>query len=80
MRQNKRNERANHYFDPRVLDNYCRKDVLFTFELAGRQAGKTMSKLHYDTFRLEKSERSRIRSQTFWGVARAMAKQWGEIL
>lgn len=43
-------------------------------------SGKTMSKLHYDTFRLEKSERSRIRSQTFWGVARAMAEQWGEIL
>lgn len=40
-------------------------------------SGKTMSKLHYDTFKLEKSERSRIRSQTFWGVARAMAEQWG---
>ena len=43
-------------------------------------SGKTMSKLHYDTFRREKSERSRIRSQTFWGVARAMAVQWGDIL
>ena len=43
-------------------------------------SGKTMSKLHYDTFRLPKAERSRIRSKTFWGVARAMAEQWGEIL
>lgn len=42
-------------------------------------SGKTMSKLHYDTFTLEKTERSRIRSQTFWGVARAMANQWGAI-
>lgn len=43
-------------------------------------SGKTMSRLHYETFRLEKSERSRIRSQTFWGVARAMAEQWGGTL
>ena len=40
-------------------------------------SGKTDSMLHYSTFRLNKSERSRIRSQTFWGVAKAMADQWG---
>lgn len=40
-------------------------------------SGKTDSMLHYSTFKLNKSERSRIRSQTFWGVARAMADQWG---
>lgn len=44
MSQNKRNEHANHYFDPRVLENYCRKDVLFTFEPLGRQAGKLIAK------------------------------------
>ena len=33
-----------HYFDPRVLENYCRNDVLLTFELAGRQAGKLIAK------------------------------------
>lgn len=44
MSQNKRKEHANHYFDSRVLDNYCRNDVLFTFELAGRQAGKLIAK------------------------------------
>lgn len=42
--------------------------------------GKTMSKLHYDTFSLPRDKRSKIRSRTFWGVARAMAEQWGDIL
>lgn len=40
-------------------------------------SGRTDSRLHYETFRMEKEERSRVRSQTFWGVARAMADQWG---
>ena len=44
MSQNKRNEHAEHYFDPRVLENYCRNDVLFTFEILGRQAGKLIAK------------------------------------
>lgn len=44
MSQNKQNEHARHYFDPRVLENYCRNDILFTFELAGRQAGRLIAK------------------------------------
>lgn len=40
-------------------------------------SGRTDSRLHYETFRMEKEERSRVRSQTFWGVATAMADQWG---
>ena len=44
MSQNKRKEHANYYFDPRVLENYFRNDVLFTFELAGRQDGKFIAK------------------------------------
>ena len=44
MSQNKRNEHADNYFDPRVLKNYCRNDILLTFELAGRQAGKLIAK------------------------------------
>lgn len=44
MSQNKRKENANHYYDPRALENYCRNDILFTFELAGRQAGKLIAK------------------------------------
>ena len=37
MSQNKRKGHAVYYFDPRVLENYCCNDILFTFELAGRQ-------------------------------------------
>lgn len=44
MSQNKRNEHANHYFDLRVLENYCRNDILLTFEFAGRQAGRLIAK------------------------------------
>ena len=44
MNQNKRKEHARHYFDPRVLENYCRNDILLTFELAGRQAGRLIAK------------------------------------
>ena len=44
MSQNKRKEHANHYYDPRVLENYCRNDILLTFELAGRQAGRLIAK------------------------------------
>lgn len=44
MRQNKRNEHARYYFDPRVVEKYCRNDILFTFELAGHQAGKLIAK------------------------------------
>ena len=44
MSQNKRKEHANHYFDPRVLENYCRNDILLTFEFACRQAGKLIAK------------------------------------
>lgn len=44
MIRNKRKEHAGHYFDPRVLENYCRNDILLTFELAGRQAGRLIAK------------------------------------
>ena len=44
MRQNKGKKQADHYFDPRVLENYCRNDVLLTFEIAGRQAGRRIAK------------------------------------
>ena len=39
--------------------------------------GKRMSKFHYDTYTLPKEERSKIRSATFPGIAKAMADQWG---
>ena len=39
--------------------------------------GQRMSRFHYDSYSLPKEERSKIRSKTFLGVAKAMANQWG---
>lgn len=40
-------------------------------------SGKTDSRLHYETFKLPPKERSKMRSKTFEGIAKAMAEQWG---
>lgn len=40
-------------------------------------SGKTDSRLHYETFKLPPKERSKMRSKTFEGIAKAMADQWG---
>ena len=40
-------------------------------------SGKSMPKWYADLWRLPKEERSRLRSQTFPGIAKAMAEQWG---
>lgn len=42
-----------------------------------RRGNWSMSRVHYDTFKLPPAERARIRSQTFQGIADAMADQWG---
>ena len=40
--------------------------------------GKKDSPWHYETLKISnKEERSRLRSQTFLGIAKAMAEQWG---
>lgn len=41
-------------------------------------SGKTMPVWYADLFRLPKDERSKERSRTFPGIAKAMAEQWGE--
>lgn len=40
-------------------------------------SGRTDSRLHYETFKLPPKERSKMRSKTFEGIAKAMAEQWG---
>lgn len=40
---------------------------------------KTDSKWHMETIRLPKEERTKARSKTFPGIAKAMAEQWGGI-
>lgn len=39
--------------------------------------GKRYSKIHVETFKLPPSERAKMRSKTFPGIAKAMAEQWG---
>lgn len=44
------------------------------------ESGKKMNKFYSDTFKLPKKERSKARSKTFDGIAKAMAEQWGSLL
>jgi site-specific DNA-cytosine methylase len=41
-------------------------------------SGKSHPKWYADAFRLSKAERSKARSKTFPGIAKAMAEQWGK--
>ena len=41
------------------------------------ESGRTMPKWYAECWHLSPEERSRIRSKTFDGIARAMAEQWG---
>ena len=43
-------------------------------------SGKTMPKWYADAWHLPKEERSKLRSQTFWGIAKAMAEQWSKYI
>lgn len=40
------------------------------------KSGKTMASWYSDAFKLSKEERSKARSKTFPGIAKAMAEQW----
>lgn len=40
-------------------------------------SGKTMPAWYCEAAKLPPAERSKVRSKTFWGIARAMAEQWG---
>ena len=42
------------------------------------KSGKTMPSWYAEAIRLPKEERSRVRSKTFPGIAKAMATQWGK--
>ena len=44
------------------------------------KSGANEPRWHMETMHLPKEERSRVRSQTFIGIAKAMAEQWGAIL
>lgn len=44
------------------------------------ESGKSMPTWYADAFKLPKEERSKLRSKTFPGIAKAMAEQWGKLL
>lgn len=46
-------------------------------EIIYHKSGRTDGKLHFETLKLPKEERAKIRSRTFQGIADAMAAQWG---
>lgn len=43
------------------------------------KSGANEPRWHMETMHLQKQERSRVRSQTFIGIAKAMASQWSDI-
>jgi hypothetical protein len=43
------------------------------------KSGRTDSKWHVDTWKLPAKERSKARSKTFPGIAKAMASQWSDL-
>lgn len=45
-------------------------------EIIHHKSGKTDSRWHFETLSLPKEERSKMRSKTFPGIAKAMAEQW----
>lgn len=46
-------------------------------DIIRHKSGKTDSRLHFETLKLPPKERSKMRSKTFEGIAKAMAEQWG---
>lgn len=45
-------------------------------DIIRHKSGRTDSRLHYETLKLPREERQRLRSRTFTGIAEAMAMQW----
>ena len=46
-------------------------------DIIKHKSGRTDSRLHFETLKLPPKERSKMRSKTFEGIAKAMAEQWG---
>lgn len=55
-------------------------DVVSPPERKHFKSGKSMPEWYADAFKLPKEERSKLRSKTFPGIAKAMAQQWGSFL
>ena len=59
------------------LPNLQPTEIVEPGEMITYESGKTMPKWYADAWKLSASERSKIRSKTFPGIAKAMADQWG---
>lgn len=62
------------------LPNLTETKVTVPPERVKFDSGKSMPKWYADAWHLSKEERSRVRSKTFPGIAKAMAEQWGNYL
>jgi hypothetical protein len=49
-------------------------------DIIKHKSGKTDSRLHYESLKLPKEERRKVRSRTFEGIAEAIAEQWSILL
>ena len=66
---------------------YCKEINLFDKvvtnvkpDIVTYKNGKTDSRLHYESLKLPKEERRKLRSKTFPGIAKAMAEQWSNYI
>lgn len=63
---------------PKLVPEVTQKPKIPMIEYYNENVGRTfhMSKWYADTWKYDKNERAKIRSKTFPGIAKAMAKQW----
>ena len=63
---------------PKLVPDVLQKPEIPMIEYYNENVARTyhMSKWYADTWKLDKNERAKIRSKTFPGIAKAMAKQW----
>lgn len=59
--------------------NLFAKKTTVTPNIIQLKNGGTMSAIHFNSVTLSKDERTEIRSNTFEGIAKAMAEQWGAL-
>ena len=60
------------------LPNLAETNIVAPPERVRFDSGKSMPKWYADAWHLSKEERSKLRSKTFPGIAKAMALQWGK--
>lgn len=67
---------------PSLIPTVTEKPDMEYFEWVDAKTGrkKRQAKWYKDAWRLPSDERSRVRSKTFPGIAKAMAEQWGNYL